>query len=133
MFDFKFDWDKSVEIGVPEIDSQHQELFRIGREVNYMLLINFNNITEDQLLTIVGELRNYITYHFYYEEAFMNEINYPNFLAHKNSHQNFKNKVNALDCDNLRSSFKILKELLVTWVFEHVLVEDYNLKAFINT
>lgn len=132
MFDFKFNWDKSIEIGIPIIDDQHKELFRIGRRIDQILLINLTGVNDDQLLSIVCELRDYITYHFYYEEAFMHDINYPNFLSHKNSHDNFKSIINTIDYDNLYSSLKSLKELITMWVFEHILVDDYALKPFIN-
>lgn len=34
MFDFKFDWDESISVGVEEIDEQHKELFKIARDIN---------------------------------------------------------------------------------------------------
>lgn len=37
MFDFKFDWCKEMEIGVPIVDAQHQELFRIGRDLEQLI------------------------------------------------------------------------------------------------
>ena len=126
--DFKFNWDSSIEIGIPNIDAQHKELFRIGRSIEQLIITNYAGTDDEQLLDIICEVRNYITYHFYEEEMFMKNINYANFVSHKNYHDLFKIKINSIDCTNLKNSLEYLKELLTTWFFEHILIEDHNLK-----
>ena len=132
--DFKFNWDASLEIGHSLFDAQHKELFRIGRDIEQLLLTNSVTLSPDQLLNIICELRTYVTYHFYEEEKIMLEINYPYFSAHKHAHDVFTNQIKALnfDADNLYDSAKTIKELLQTWVFEHILIEDHALKGFIK-
>jgi len=131
MDDFKFIWYKSIEIGVPNIDDQHKELFRIGRHIHQVLLRDFIGIDTDQLLDIISEFQNYITYNFYEEESLMQEISYPNFLSHKDSHSSFIKEINSIDYNNLHVSLKSLEKLLKKWAVEHLLVDDYAIKKFI--
>ncbi|WP_070000194.1 bacteriohemerythrin [Cellulosilyticum sp. I15G10I2] len=131
MVGFKFDWDSSIEVGIPKVDLQHQELFKIARNIEQILMINCMGITNDQLLHIIGELRDYVTYHFYEEEIFMQQINYPQFLTHRQSHEAFKADINKIDIDDLTSSLQNLKDLLQNWFFDHILIEDKAIKTFL--
>ncbi len=54
MFDFKFDWCKEMECGVPAIDDQHQILFHIGREMEQLIMHGCQNATTKELLDIVS-------------------------------------------------------------------------------
>lgn len=76
MFDFKFDWCKEMECGVPAIDDQHQILFHIGREMEQLIMHGCQNATTKELLDIVCELREYTSYHFYTEEDLMLKYNF---------------------------------------------------------
>ena len=90
MFDFKFDWCKEMECGVPAIDDQHQILFHIGREMEQLIMHGCQNATTKELLDIVCELREYTSYHFYTEEDLMLKYNYPETDQHKQSHAVFR-------------------------------------------
>ena len=46
MFDFKFDWCKEMECGVKIIDEQHQILFRIGRDMEQLIMHGCQNATQ---------------------------------------------------------------------------------------
>lgn len=128
MFDFKFDWNRSLEIGIPLIDEQHQMLFSIGREIEQLLLTQCLSTDDTDLLKLLCKIRDYITYHFYEEEEYMKSINYPAFEAHKHSHDQFTATINTIDCialcRNPNEEFTQLKEYLQSWLFEHVLIED---------
>lgn len=137
MFDFKFDWDSSIEIGIPKIDSQHKELFRVTRSIEQLILTNFKGTDEAYLLTILCQLREYITYHFYEEECFMREIHYPQIIQHKLMHASFRDKINALNpsdfCKNPPVHFDLLKDSIQDWVFEHILIEDAKFSHYYKT
>ncbi|MDF2879214.1 MAG: hemerythrin [Clostridia bacterium] len=132
MFDFKFNWDPSIETGIDRIDAQHRELFRIGRSIEQILLTDFVEVDNAHLLTIIVELRNYITYHFYEEECFMQQINYPDFASHKFYHDALIKEINEIDCDNLHDSLSALKDLLSSWVLGHILIADHAIKTFLK-
>lgn len=137
MFDFKFDWCKEMEGGVKIVDEQHQELFRIGRDMEQLIMNGCRNASTERLLDIVCELRDYVAYHFYMEEDLMKRYDYPNYPAHKNTHDSFKNGILVIDLPALgKNPDKILPGLkndLQDFVFTHVLVEDHNLCKYLNT
>ena len=76
MFDFKFDWASNMETGYSDIDTQHKQLFKIGRDLEQLIRIQCIGVTDKQLLDVVCELRDFTGYHFYEEESMMQEMNY---------------------------------------------------------
>ncbi|MBE5961338.1 MAG: bacteriohemerythrin [Lachnospiraceae bacterium] len=128
MFDFKFNWDESLDTGMESIDSQHKELFRIARNMEQLLLTRCIGVQESALLDIVCELREYVSYHFYYEESLMLQAGYVNYEEHKKLHDEFKLQIMNLDCPalakNPQSELKKLKDTIQEWIFTHMLIED---------
>lgn len=128
MFDFKFDWAPEMNMGIEELDLQNKELFRIGRDIEQLILADCENVTDRQLLNIVCGLREYVNYHFYMEEKFMEDKGYSNYETHRQKHQIFQKEILNIDCPELsrkpKTELKKLKETVQDWVFQHVLVED---------
>lgn len=128
MFDFKFDWTSEMNMGIEELDLQNRELFRIGRDMEQLLLAGCKNVTDRQLLNIVCGLREYINYHFYMEEKLMQEKGYSDYETHWQKHQVFQKKILNIDCPELsrnpQAELRKLKETVQDWVFLHVLTED---------
>lgn len=136
MLDFKFDWCSEMETGHPLIDTQHKELFRIGREIEQLVMCHCIGVTNKQLLTIVLELRDYVAYHFYHEENIMKEVNYPNFMTHKEKHNDVIQFILTIDLKELsKEPYKVLSKIkayLQDWIFSHILIEDVALGKYIN-
>nr|WP_295685618.1 hemerythrin family protein [uncultured Lachnoclostridium sp.] len=128
MFDFKFDWNDSLILGIQIIDDQHKELFRIGREIEQVLLIGCINLDKQYILNLLCKMRDYVTYHFYEEEKLIKELNIHLLRNHKNEHDKFIEWLNSIDCVKLvefpQIYLKEIKEILQKWVFEHILIED---------
>lgn len=136
MFDFKFDWCKEMECGIGVIDEQHQEFFRIVRDMEQLIMHDCQNTTSKQLLDIVCELREYAAYHFYTEEALMQKYNYPNFASHMAEHVDLKNRIVNIDMPTLaKEPNKVLsqvKENMQDFLFNHILKEDKQLCKFLS-
>lgn len=136
MFDFKFDWCKEMELGVEQIDMEHQEMFRIGRDIEQLLTHYCMNVTAQQLLSIIGNLRDYVSYHFYHEEVIMEEKKYMGIVRHRAAHNIFKKKVMHISCrkmgENPNEILKEIKELLQSWLFEHILIYDKKLCDYLK-
>lgn len=134
MLDFKFDWDTRLELDIPSIDEQHQHFFKLGRHIEQLLLVHCAKVTDQQLLNLLYELRDYVTYHFYEEERFMREINYPELAAHELSHKSFLNYINAIDytklCEKPYEELTYIHEQLVNWVFSHMVQEDQKITPY---
>ena len=121
-------WKEDYGIGIAAIDAQHQKLFEITNEI-YMLLNN-DLLTDkyDQIVAVIEELRNYTIEHFAAEEAYMQKINYRKFLSHKAIHNDFIEKIEAVDLSKIDNEQNLyLKEILnfvTDWLISHILQTD---------
>ncbi len=133
MFDFKFDWVKSMETGVEDVDTQHKQLFRIGRDIEQLLRIQCIGVTDKQLLDIVCALRDYTGYHFYVEERMMEEMCYPRITEHKKFHTRCSDFIMGLDLPKIKAEpvkqLEKIRDEVQTWIMNHVLNEDCNMTA----
>ena len=129
MFDFKFDWDPNVAVGVKEIDIQHQELFRIGRDIEQLIITGAAGKTPEDIINQLCALREYVTYHFYTEEKILEVFQTPEvYRRHQEQHDAFKARINKIDCieliKNPVAGFKEIKQMLQQWLFTHILHTD---------
>ena len=126
--DMKFDWDPSMEMGIPEIDEQHKELFRIAREIERLIITQADNPDRKAILEGLCEVRDYVTYHFYTEENIIRERAIEQLESHKASHDAFLDQIQAIDCDALVANpvqeLARIKMMIQDWLFQHILVED---------
>ena len=72
-------WSPSLAVGVPEIDAQHQELFRRAERLVTALRAGERGEVEP----LVRYLTEYVVEHFSAEERYMSEIGYPGLEAHR--------------------------------------------------
>ena len=128
MFDFKFNWSPQIETGIAEIDDQHKVLLRIGRDIEQFLQYRCIGVTEKQLLDIICELRDYTAYHYYEEEALMEQAGYPKLEEQKAEHRKFAEYVEHIDCpamrDNPERELKKVRDALQDMIFNHMMVAD---------
>lgn len=121
-------WKEEYSIGVPLIDEQHKELFRIGNKA-YELLKNDLYIDKyDKIINIISELKDYTAYHFKAEEKYMLSISYKKYFTQKVNHDEFIKKINAIKLEHIdKDQDKYIKELLefvFDWIITHILKED---------
>ncbi|MDO5291694.1 MAG: hemerythrin domain-containing protein [bacterium] len=131
MFDFKFDWKKELEVGIPEIDEQHRELFRIVRDMEQLLITRCIGVSNQQLIDVVRQLREFVSYHFYEEEKVMNEFDYSLKEAHIASHNKMNEMVLSIDLPKLGEmpfdELKKIKDGTQDWIFEHMFNADKHM------
>lgn len=135
MFDFKFDWQKNLETGNEDIDTQHKQLFRIGRDLEQLLRIQCIGVTDQQLLDIVCGLRDFTAYHFYIEEKMMNDCCYGKYSEHKKFHKRCSDFVMSIDVPKLKkdpqAGIRRIKDEVQDWIINHVLTDDMHMaKAY---
>lgn len=134
MLTFKFDWDPLLELHVPNLDKQHQHFFKLGRHIEQLLLVYCAGITDTELLNLLYELRDYVTYHFYEEEKVMEELSFPDIEAHKLEHQQFLKYINGIDytklCQHPYEELSLIKEKMVDWTFSHIVQQDQKLAKY---
>jgi hemerythrin len=126
-----WNWESSLEIGVPIIDSQHRKI------VDYINALSaaIPNNDRDEVAHVLDELVTYTLTHFAFEEELMAKGGYPFLETHKNVHQNFTHRI-----ENYRQRFqngddvsrKLLTDLKI-WLTNHIERDDKDYAPFVGT
>jgi len=124
-------WSEAYATGDPEIDRDHQYLFRLIN--NFTRAVNED---KDQLVIrgLLDELRDYTEYHFLHEEEMMRTYDYPEYARHKKAHDKFIQQIddvaNQLEVGGDMAAF--LLSFLTKWLGGHILGADQHLSGFLK-
>lgn len=133
-------WDRSLSIGVPKIDLQHQGLFR-------SLAALSDSIRQGQgleaVMTTLGTLTQYTIEHFQTEETLMNTIAkeglFPRFSldAHVSQHELFKSDIALLTAQAKTIGInellaKQVEARIHFWLRNHISVSDQQLGRYLS-
>ena len=121
-------WKEEYEVGVAEIDEQHQKLIDIANRV-YELMRNELALDKyDQIVEILQELKEYTVYHFHFEEGLMQKAKYKKRFSHKLLHQEFLAQVEAVDLsavdENQEAYLVQIMDFIANWLIDHIVGED---------
>lgn len=119
-----FEWQQEYSVGIHSIDGQHQNLFRIGRELYSAMSAGQGRIVTRRLL---DRLVQYTAVHFAHEERLMLDHGYAEYAAHKAEHEALSKKVIALQAEFASGRIAINVELLQflkTWLESHIRESD---------
>lgn len=125
------EWDGSLVTGVEPIDRQHKELFRVINSFH-------DKIGQEEdtfaLATVLDSLKNYVNYHFTFEEKLLERNGCPELEAHRALHQEFFGTVDRFELASAASTRHDLLELqnyLMDWLVRHIEKEDLRLKRYL--
>ncbi|MHA7110297.1 bacteriohemerythrin [Sunxiuqinia elliptica] len=130
--DKQFSWKKKYEIGIPEIDSEHQIFLKTIQK-----LFEAYQKEEDKgiLSGLFLELYKYADFHFISEENIMLINGYPEYAVHKKEHHNLLQKlagiINTFDTKYIDKDQ--LFEFLLEWFTIHTTNSDRKLGAYLGT
>jgi len=128
-------WTPNLSVGVKKIDDQHKiwfekanELFEAGKEQR----------AKDYIDTMIDFLDEYTKLHFRDEEAYMEEIGYPEIDAQKKAHENFVNDLAKLKSDYNKSGGNILvilnaNKMVINWLTNHIRIMDKKIGDYVKT
>jgi len=121
MFTFTSDY----KTGIPEIDKEHEYLFRLLNNA-ISSLDREQAAIQDLAADLINNLKNYALHHFAHEEAYMETIHDPELPRQKREHTAFTQKINEFTIDD---SLKVrdveeLLQYIVRWLFSHILASD---------
>lgn len=126
-------WETRFELGVEQIDRQHQELFaRVDRLEAALRAGEHKRVVE--LLDFLG---SYVVEHFGCEERTMKETGYPFFAIHKGVHDRFLELLLQIKAEYLQTgetawlAIKVHK-VMVAWLHTHILGMDQQLGRFLS-
>ncbi|MBU0622179.1 MAG: bacteriohemerythrin [Gammaproteobacteria bacterium] len=116
-------WTDNLNTGIQVIDRQHG---RIVEYINRLYDAQADGASKDEMRMIIDELVDYTLTHFAFEETLMEDADYPALNAHKEMHKEFASQVNELRLrfEKHEDTAVELNNLMVTWLFNHILNED---------
>ncbi|MCL1829940.1 MAG: bacteriohemerythrin [Oscillospiraceae bacterium] len=128
-------WDKKFETGSAIVDRQHKGLCEMVNNLIRQCELGKGAETVQETLTY---LVDYTVHHFESEEALQQESGYPEYLEHKQIHNDFKHTVNELveRYNNHGSSVDLVKDIqviVIEWLTNHMQHEDTKIGAFIRS
>jgi len=131
----KMIWSDDYSVGNKTLDEQHQKILCL---IN-TLQEHVNHSVEHKVITeTLYEMIKYSNQHLGYEESLLNELGYSGLGEHKKSHYHYLQKIAEIAIeasDELKDqvAFEELLLFLQSWWTNHVLVEDMEYKAFLES
>lgn len=122
-------WTDNLNTGIPVIDTQHK---RIVDYINKLYCALSNKADKAAVRDVIDELLDYTLTHFAFEEGMLDEYDYAQLAAHKGLHEQFAAQVRELRdrFDSSEDTSVELNNLMVTWLFNHILHEDAKYVPF---
>lgn len=121
-------FDDSFRTGITLIDNEHKTLFDIIGKVHTTIETELVHDKYDAIMDILNELKDYTCVHFADEENYMSEIGYEGLPQQEILHQNFIDKLNELDLDDVDDNQEAylydFLEFLQNWLINHILKVD---------
>ncbi|MBW2184914.1 MAG: hemerythrin family protein [Deltaproteobacteria bacterium] len=124
-------WNSEFELGISLVDEQHRYLVLLLNKVYR----DFNKgMLNDSLARVLDELSDYATYHFFAEERWMAEHQYPRLVDHRCEHDYFKQRIKEIQRDFARGNRVALEVLILMndWVMNHIFNSDADCGCFIQ-
>ena len=127
-----FEWDKTYELGIREIDQQHKHLVSVLNELHKAMKAGNSN---EKLNKIIHELIRYTQTHFSTEEKYFDLYKYPDTLAHKLEHSQFVEKVANFQTDFEMGKVTISMQIMTflkSWLTNHIKGKDKLYAPFLK-
>lgn len=119
--------------GISQIDNEHKMLFDIVDRANNLVRFWSEGDSYNEIVHILGELREYAEAHFENEEKYMREINYEGYDAQRRAHEAFISRLEEVDESQIEGDPKAYLESLVQfllgWLINHILLSDKKIPA----
>ena len=125
------EWNSELDVGVAELNRQHQRLIDIANEL-YRLSRQGNN--EYAMRRVMDSLINYTATHFRYEEMLMERYGYPDLAAHQEKHARLVEKVMGFKHRIDRGELLVdeLMDFIREWLNRHIRHTDQEYTAHLN-
>lgn len=118
-------------VGIDLIDNEHRRLFEIIADVDKVIHAELLHDKYDEIMRLLGELKDYTEFHFNDEEALMERIHYPNLDFQRRAHNAFIERLVEINLselddmdDNQQEYLLELMAYLQNWLINHILKAD---------
>lgn len=119
-------WNESYMLNIPIIDKQHEVLFDIYDEIQYLKDTD-QNYRDGSISDILKKLDTFIKTHFKTEEELMEKAHFPDLLEHKQEHKLFSNKIATFIFEYQYNNPFLLDNMLLflkKWLVSHIMASD---------
>jgi hemerythrin len=128
-------WTPNLSVGVKHIDDQHKIWFE---KANALFEAGKERKAREYINTMLEFLDEYTKQHFRDEEAYMEEIRYPEIDAQKKAHANFINDLAKLKSDYDKSGGNIVviinaNKMVINWLTNHIKYMDKKIGNYVAT
>ncbi len=113
-----FEWSSKYSVGNETIDSQHEQLFELGKK---MVIDGNTDISQ-----LMDTLYQYAKDHFETEEEHMRSISFPELEAHRQLHKELLTDLKKILKKGVKSDKDIdrAKNFFLCWLLDHVMMQD---------
>lgn len=125
--------------GLEHIDAEHIVLLDLTDRTKELLYDENMLFKDDEICSLLTGLREYTVKHFAHEEEFMASIGFDGLEAQKVQHRVFEKKLEEFEAAvkqvTLGTQDDMIKELfnyLLTWLHDHIKLEDMKYARFIS-
>lgn len=121
-------WKEEYSVGDPILDSHHQHLFDLILKSKSLLT---DTPSQEELLNVIKELKDYTLYHFNEEEKRMVEHKYIGYSRQKDLHNLFIEEIVKLENKIIHHDSFVTDDLflfLSQWLVNHIQNEDMKYK-----
>ncbi|HTQ54068.1 MAG TPA: bacteriohemerythrin [Bryobacteraceae bacterium] len=128
----KFEWSERHAVHVPEVDDEHQLLFRLCRDLQVAIAAG---ATTAQVQPILDELIAHAAEHFSHEERQMRAAGYSHYAWHQRQHHAARAKLVWFARRIRRGNASAVRELLdflQGWLNDHIGIADRMLGAYLR-
>lgn len=125
-------WAERYRTGIPFVDAQHQELFRVVARLQESLA---RNAGDPALRNQLDELLSLLRVHFRDEEEFLRRHGYPDLLAHVAEHTALQGELEQIQQRYERNAAPLASMIgtfLGGWLRHHISEGDFNYARFLR-
>lgn len=125
-------WAERYRTGIPFVDAQHQELFRVVARLQESLA---RNLGDPVLRSQLDELLSLLKTHFRDEEEFLRRYGYPDFLEHMAEHTSLLGELEQIRVRYEQSAAPLASMIgtfLGGWLRHHISEGDFNYAKFLR-
>ena len=127
-----FKWKEEYSVGIHEIDRQHKEIFTLIYDLSQLCAID-DTKSYDTFKIMLSSAMEYFENHFWEEEKFMQEKNYPMYPKHKDAHDTMQQEIKDMAVKIGKDetiTIKIITSYLKEWYMTHFLEADKEMGDF---
>ena len=128
-----FELTADMQTGIEEIDNQHRKLLTWANFITF----DDADATDQKVSEALGNLQDYVIYHFRTEEEAMDKYGYDNVDKHKKQHQRLMNEVADLfrrsqGKEAAGGALAELQYMFTDWIKLHIMEWDQPFAAFLK-